>query len=394
MKERENKTKKEKGITLVALVVTIIIIIILASVTIVGIFGENGIIRQAELAKDLATNSTIKENEDMNSLMDEYTNIMSGGEEVPEPPKDETPPTVSIQVGEITEISIEITVNATDDSGEIASFKYYLNGEEKNILSTNTYTFTGLTTGTEYEIKVEVFDEAGNKGENSTKVSTTKPNYPTVEEKLKEGDYVTFPSSKGDLNCVVLYDNSSGYGVQIVTMDTVEDITLGNSDFTTSMNLYNSAISTLNSKAAEYINDTYASDARCVGSVPNDKNHESGMHKTQFGGGYDKKFRDTDKNYQTDYNKMKTIREGIHNIGKSYCLASRIVYSYSSNAYFNVRSVNVSGDLGDYRVCWISSGGKNSYSSSSNLRPVFTLKAEIKVTGGDGLEGSPYTLGV
>ena len=174
MSKQENKTKREKGITLVALIITIVIIVILSSVTISATFGDNGIIKKAELARELASNSTIAEAEDMNSLMDEYSNIMKGDEGIPEPPKDTTPPTVNIAVGEVTENSIAITVNATDDSGTVASYKYYLNAEEKDILLTNTYTFTGLTTGTEYEIKVEVFDEAGNKGENSTKVSTSQ----------------------------------------------------------------------------------------------------------------------------------------------------------------------------------------------------------------------------
>ena len=39
--------KKEKGITLLALVVTIIVLIILAAVTIIGVVGENGIIKRA-----------------------------------------------------------------------------------------------------------------------------------------------------------------------------------------------------------------------------------------------------------------------------------------------------------------------------------------------------------
>ena len=166
--------RKEAGITLVALVITIVIIVILASVTIAGTFGENGIIRQAELARDLATNSTIKENEDMNSLMDEYTNIMSGDGEVPEPPKDETPPTVEIVVGEVTETSIAITVNATDDSGEIAKYVYHINGKEPQESTTNTYKFTGLTAETEYTIKVEAFDKANNKGEKTISASTKK----------------------------------------------------------------------------------------------------------------------------------------------------------------------------------------------------------------------------
>ena len=346
MRKQENKIKRERGITLVALVVTIVIIVILASVTLVATFGKNGIIKKAELARDLASNSVAKENEDMNRLMYEYTNIMLGGGEVPEPPKDETPPTVSIEVGKITETSIAVTVNAEDKESGLAekdTYKYYINGEAepRETSTSNSYTFTGLTAETEYTIKVEAFDKAGNKGENSTTVSTNK-SYPIIEEKLKEGDYVTYPSSQGDLKCIVLYDNTSSYGIQIITMDTVDDVTLGvnislgNNDFTKAIKSYNSAISNLNNKATEYINDTYASDARCVGSVPNDKNHEAGMHKTQFGGEYDGKLRDTDNNYETDYNKMQVINGGIQNIGKNYWLASRIVFSISNNSDFRM----------------------------------------------------------
>ena len=174
MRKQAKKMKRERGITLVALVVTIVIIVILASVTISATFGENGIIKKAELARDLATNSTIKENEDMNSLMDEYTNIMSGDGEVPEPPEDETPPTVSIEVGEITETSIAITANATDDSGEIAKYVYHINGKEPQESTTNTYKYDGLTAGTQYSIKVEAYDKANNKGESTTTASTKK----------------------------------------------------------------------------------------------------------------------------------------------------------------------------------------------------------------------------
>ena len=83
-KQRNNKwkTRNQKGITLVALVITIIIIIILATVTINMAFGDNGLIKQAELAKDMAANSTIAEQEGMNSLMDEYANLMEEDSEI------------------------------------------------------------------------------------------------------------------------------------------------------------------------------------------------------------------------------------------------------------------------------------------------------------------------
>ena len=46
-------------------------------------------------------------------------------------------------------------------------------------------------------------------------------------------------------------------------------------------------------------------------------------------------------------------------------------------------------------LCFVhSSGGTSADSYSYGLRPCFTLKSGIKVTGGDGTSGSPYTLGV
>lgn len=46
------KTKKEKGITLIALTVTIIVLIILASITIAALTGDNSVIDQTEAAKE------------------------------------------------------------------------------------------------------------------------------------------------------------------------------------------------------------------------------------------------------------------------------------------------------------------------------------------------------
>src|SRR5690625_5229617 len=113
-------------------------------------FGENGLIRMAQKAKDVTANSIEAEQEEMNSVMSEYLNVMAEDSELPLPTTDTTPPTVEITVGETTENSIVITVNATDDSGEIASYKYYLNGTLKDTLTSNSYTFTRLTAGTEY----------------------------------------------------------------------------------------------------------------------------------------------------------------------------------------------------------------------------------------------------
>lgn len=71
------KTKEGKGITLIALVVTIVVLIILATVSINAVFSENGIIKKAELAKEVYANSIVEDEESMNTLLEEYANAMS-----------------------------------------------------------------------------------------------------------------------------------------------------------------------------------------------------------------------------------------------------------------------------------------------------------------------------
>ncbi len=56
-----DNTKKEKGITLIALVITIIVLLILAGVSIATLTGENGILNQASRAADNTKNATEKE---------------------------------------------------------------------------------------------------------------------------------------------------------------------------------------------------------------------------------------------------------------------------------------------------------------------------------------------
>ena len=94
-KERNRKDERKlasqaRGITLVALVITIIIIIILATVTINMAFGDDGIIKRAELAKDMYANDTAYTDQSManaTAYLDEMLNgVTGGGTEEPEIP--------------------------------------------------------------------------------------------------------------------------------------------------------------------------------------------------------------------------------------------------------------------------------------------------------------------
>ncbi len=90
MKETNNKKlkkfSKEKGVTLVSLVVTIVIIIILATVTINTVLGENGLIEKAEKEKNRQEKEIITEEEDLNSMLTEYSNAMKEDSKIPNPP--------------------------------------------------------------------------------------------------------------------------------------------------------------------------------------------------------------------------------------------------------------------------------------------------------------------
>ena len=87
-----------RGITLVALVITIIIIIILATVTINFAFGDSGLIKQAELARDLTANSTEYESQAMSNLVAYMNEILEGTGNPPD--TEETVKLVDVKGGE------------------------------------------------------------------------------------------------------------------------------------------------------------------------------------------------------------------------------------------------------------------------------------------------------
>ncbi len=320
--------------------------------------------------------------------------------------KDITAPTVSLSTSDVTHNSAKVTVTANDGETGLATsetYKYYLNDESTpRVTSTsNSYTFTGLSAETPYTIKVDVIDKAGNVATKTTTVITSQnPN--SIENRLKAGDYVKYLDGTGTTRtCVVLWDSTSKYGVQIITIESVGQVTLGfgdttvngSDDFTRAMNSYNNAISTLNSKAAEYNNSTYSSGARCVGSVPDNPNQDNAGYYTftEFNSSYSGQLKDLDENYLTDYNQMNTL--GIK-LSDYYWLASRVVFSHPSSSEFNVRIVNFSDELFMANCCWVYSNGATTADSPSYaLYPVFTLKSNINVNGGSGTLGDPYILG-
>ncbi len=274
--------------------------------------------------------------------------------------KDRTAPsTASITVTSYDEDSITVKASGADATSGVYSYAFQRSttsstsgfttvATKNSTASSYNYTYTGLADGTTYYLRVIVTDRAGNEKIGTAVTQATK-SYPTAESTLKEGDYVYYYDKNNTRRtCVVLYDASSGYGVQIITMETVEKVELGNgrgnststTDFNTAMNNYNNAISRLNTRAEAYRNTTYSSSARSVGSVPNNKNAQSGYFTSSYSymEDYNGKLRDEDDNYLTDYNQMEDL--GIEAINEYYWLASRYVGSHSTYSQFYVRLVN------------------------------------------------------
>ncbi len=336
------KINNEVGITLIALIITIIVLLILAGVTINLTLGENGIFRTAEMAGK--------------NYMEEQDRELAG----------------------------------------LADFENMID----NIIGG-----TGSSSGTDTP------DAPG----------TT---YETLASIAEPGDYVKYNAgvstvgNNGIVTFRVLY-NDDTYGLQIISDKNIEQVTLGTastnnlSAFQASMNDYNNAIATLNKKAEYYATSSpHAIDGRCVGSVPtigvdgkfNAKNAEvegtySIPEEWTLPSGWSSRDtgcqKITEKNYTTDQTEMQA--NNIWTTGEAYWLASRAVGSYSSICSFFVRFVNTSGNLYYYdSLCYVNSDGSADGNALDwGLRPVISLKSDVKVVAGDGSsEATAYELGV
>ena len=255
-----------------------------------------------------------------------------------------------------------------------------------------TITLSTTTAGT-YYLHVLTVDNAGNFIETISE-SVTVTVFDKKIEDLKAGEYVNYiDNNNNTIKCVVLYDKSFNYGIQIISADSVEDVSIGkDGDFDGNRTAYNNAIVTLNSKANEYLNPKYASSSRCVGSLPDNPTYESNQYfvsSESYMNDYNNTFKDQDTNYTIDNNQMKSL--GINLLDKEYWIASRGIITSSESTGFYLMAVESTGPL-----CWIAgSDGKGfAFPFTYGFRPVITLKDGIKVTSGKGTLEEPYNLSV
>ena len=119
-KKFQKTLKQEKGITLIALVITIVILIILATVSIKVVLGEGGLIDRAKQAKDLTEQAVLDEQEGLNSLISEMTNIMA---EEQNPPAPQTPKIEDVKGGEAFNEKTKVVDSKNNEIWVPAGFK-------------------------------------------------------------------------------------------------------------------------------------------------------------------------------------------------------------------------------------------------------------------------------
>ena len=213
------KIRRQKGITLIALVVTIVVLIILATVSILAVFGDNGIIARAQTAKDTHEEGKADETntlDDYASYIGNYLDGKGGNQGGSDTPKD---PTEKWNLDKVNKVKSEDNIvvpvpkgyTASTVEGEKSVSSGFVIKEGSNGAATEGINeFVWVPVGNISDI----YDEANNAGQlwnfgtsSSPKNPAVKRTYPTTKNSsLREPDVVTGASSGSDSSSGSSYD--------------------------------------------------------------------------------------------------------------------------------------------------------------------------------------------
>ncbi len=159
--------KEQKGITLIALVVTIIVLLILAGVTIAMLTGQNGILTNAQKARETTSQAEAEEkiNMTLNAIKTEifvqqvddksYSGLVDGERE-------EDPDTLQTRITEIMKLDLgNGTELATTTNEGLSADEYY------------SYNLTGSTLTIYYYSTTDNFKTSGSINLSSTTSAVT-----------------------------------------------------------------------------------------------------------------------------------------------------------------------------------------------------------------------------
>ena len=167
-KESKFASKNSRGITLIALVVTIVVLIILATVSILAVFGDNGIIARAQTAKDTHE----KGKSDETNTLDDYASYIGnyldgkggssgGGSDTPTNP---TAGTTVAKPGTWTSSNVTPIADGNGGTVPLPSGFYYVGGDISTGLvisdkQGDTMTASGVNMGNQF-VWIPVASEA------------------------------------------------------------------------------------------------------------------------------------------------------------------------------------------------------------------------------------------
>lgn len=351
MRKTNEKRINNEGITLIALIITIIVLIILAGVSISMLTGQNGILTQAQNAK---------ENIEKAGVIEE----------------------ARIDILEIQ--TAENTVLTKIQLKDILS-KYFEPMPEE--VSLDDVLITKEEYGGKYEILVsDIYN--GELARTAEEVLLVNENGNTAQEKSPFVKY-------NGLDCRVLYSDET-HGIQIVAVNNVEDVTLGEKgNFEKSRQDYNNAIDILNNKAKEHIG-TKAIDARCLGGIPElkDGKFQGDTSGTEYVEGYE--FKKVANYIGYDLGQIRRLEFKI--TGTPW-LASRgrkgiVINTGGQGQGFAVKYLENNADHTD-SICEVYFDGiseTKGYSRTHGLIPIFLILPDTTITSGDGSENNPYII--
>ena len=245
----------------------------------------------------------------------------------------------STVAGEKEQIQLEVLGSHENDGTLLvetvnSNIKNHISGVTTDDATEFPLTVTYIATGHNYIVNENGnVEEKINLAKNTLLVDTSKSDYSEISSYIRYYD-----KNNNPILCKVLYDSNSDYGLQIVTVDPVTTVTLGYGDPMIPENMsesgnqektkwsYNNAISTLNSQAEEYMNPSFSTMARCIGTNPSQPDLEGAYFNLYSNENLS--FKNQYNSYEADWTQLGIIgTKEISNtsISSYYWLASRLI---------------------------------------------------------------------
>ena len=382
--------KERNGITLIALVITIIVLLILAAVSIATLTGQNGILTQANNAKDNTRGASVQEAIDLwnvNKEADELAGTSTAQSKtallddlvsqklLTESERNKLDAGETITIG-----NKEITLVTLTDELEVGDYIKY--GDKLSVQSYNTdINETGYATQQTFETNNTMLWRVINKKANGEVEIVAVNN--VLANDGQTGLYLKRQS--GFLNaetvlknlCEKLYTNTDYGTARSIKVEDINNLTgfdPETSDWEDKDYYLNNRTKTYTSGGPFWDKSTNTFRTATTGN-PITVEHTAYWYTVNESMQlYDTLIAES-KTYSGDYSET--------NYPLFYWLGSRSVYANDSGASFDVRVVD-SGDV--YRWCLFNAGtgggtGENEY--ACGVRPIVTLKSKVQIDKSD-----------